>query len=400
MSKSTAMDLVMQFMGRQNTIPIPVPFVQLLGDYAAAAFLAQCLYWTDRSTEKDGWFYKSREEWAEELCMTEKQVRRCMEACGAYLEVERRGIPARNFYRPKQAEIAEALSMLKGQQQKPKRANKTGPKGPNCKAPEGQQVGQKKGQLYTEPTSETTQNPQQIKNTLAAGAAAGELDRNPETLEPQNPNPTTPAADLRPVQDSSEALQELSPATDPEQVPPAAPPAPGQPSSKAPARRLSDPARIIAAWNEHRGQLPEVQGLNEGRKKAIRKLIRDCEGDINRAAALVSDATREVAADGYWTEHRYGFDNLVPGKVFGRAEAWRSRQGQPTVQTSTSVSANHPLTTSIFHVGQRVTYKRDAYTVEQVTDTYVDLYDDENGSSRVLLSSSDWAAIRPLGGQK
>lgn len=310
---NTALDLVKHFMGRQNTIPIPVPFVQLLGDYASAAFLAQCLYWTDRSSEKDGWFYKSREEWAEELHLTEKQVRRCMEACSEFIEVERRGIPARNFYRPKQSEIAVALQRLKGQQDLTKRANRRSPKGPDSEAPKGQQVGQKKGQLVTEPTSEPTQNLQKNKNTLAAHAAADELGQNAKTDQPQ----TAEAGNHHPAQVTPQAPQEPSPPTGLEKVPPAAPP-----------RRLSDAARLIEVWNGARGNLPEVQGLNEGRKKAIKKLIRDCDGDIDRAAGLLGDATREVAQDDYWQTHRYGFDNLVPSKVFGRAEAWRSRRGQ------------------------------------------------------------------------
>ncbi|WP_339096226.1 hypothetical protein WDJ50_02740 [Deinococcus sp. VB142] len=176
------MDLVIQFMGRQNTIPIPVPFVRLLGDYASAAFLSQCLYWTGRTEDAGGWFYKSREEWAEELCLTEKQVRRCMEVCGEFVEVQRRGIPARNYYRPNQAAIAQALQALegpargaqKGQLDKPKRAKQSGPKGPNSEAPEGQQEGRKKGQLYTEPTTETTHNLRQ-KDVVVSGETEEEL---------------------------------------------------------------------------------------------------------------------------------------------------------------------------------------------------------------------------------
>jgi len=53
-SKNSVFDLIAQFMGRQNTIPVPMPFVRILGDYTSAAFLAQCIYWGDRTDDAEG----------------------------------------------------------------------------------------------------------------------------------------------------------------------------------------------------------------------------------------------------------------------------------------------------------------------------------------------------------
>ncbi|WP_027459286.1 hypothetical protein [Deinococcus murrayi] len=119
MSRNTAMSLVAQFLGRQNTIPIPVPFVQITGDYTSAAFLAQCLYWGDRTTDPDGWFHKSHEEWAEELLLSADQVRRCVKSCGEMIEVKRKGVPARNYYRANREAVAEALENLAFENQNP-----------------------------------------------------------------------------------------------------------------------------------------------------------------------------------------------------------------------------------------------------------------------------------------
>ena len=180
-----------------------------------------------------------------------------------------------------------------------------------------------------------------------------------------------------------EANARHSSATALEDVPPAA--------ARA---RPTDFARIVAAWNDHRGALPEVRDVTEGRKKAVRRLLADCGGEVDRAVQVLTEATREAAQDGFWQERRYGFDNLVPGKVTQKAEAWRTRQGQ--VSTAPTPTTAPTLSTRIFQVGQRVSYKRDHYAVETVTDTYIDLYDDLNGSARVLLSSSDWNAVRPV----
>lgn len=285
------MALVNQFLGRQNTIPIPVPFVRLLGDYAAAAFLAQCLYWTDRSTEKDGWFYKSREEWAEELCMTEKQVRRCMEACAPYVEIERRGIPARNYYRPNQTKIAEALRGLmgptreaeEGQQELPKRANKSSPKGPNSEAQKGQQVVQEKGQLSTEPTTKPTQNLRQ-KDVVSR---EGDEVQDPETI-PSLPVP------VQLSQDSSEAGEHQP--TSPEDVPPGAAPLPALREALAPWSADKLIGERATRQGERGWASLSAERIRELRQAAFDKRGNRYRGDL--CALLDAEITKKNHANG------------------------------------------------------------------------------------------------------
>ena len=119
MSRGSAFDLVAQFMGRHNMIPVPVPFVRMLGDYASAALLAQCMYWGDRTDDLDGWFYKTYDEWRDELELSPDQVRRCIKTCDGMIEVKLKGIPATNHYRPNKERIAEALEQLANEKQKP-----------------------------------------------------------------------------------------------------------------------------------------------------------------------------------------------------------------------------------------------------------------------------------------
>ncbi|KKB24454.1 phage protein [Staphylococcus carnosus] len=68
--------IITQFSGRNNIIPIPVVYIQLTEDYPSAALLNQMIYWSDRTNRKDGYFYKSYNEWFDELHLTEYQVRR------------------------------------------------------------------------------------------------------------------------------------------------------------------------------------------------------------------------------------------------------------------------------------------------------------------------------------
>ena len=68
--------IITQFSGQNNIIPIPTIYIRTTEDYPSAALLNQMIYWSDRTSRKDGYFYKSYNEWYEELHLTEYQVRR------------------------------------------------------------------------------------------------------------------------------------------------------------------------------------------------------------------------------------------------------------------------------------------------------------------------------------
>lgn len=164
------------------------------------------------------------------------------------------------------------------------------------------------------------------KKHLAAGAAA---------CAPTGPEQATESKGSQAVTfqvhpSAGEGTQDTQPAAG-EEVPPA-------PRRAAP----SAARRLIEVWNAQRGPLPEVESLNEGRRKAIKKLLRDCGDDLDRAAAVLADAAREVAGDEFWVSRRYGFDNLVPGKVFQKAEAWHARAHRPAAGLPTAPAAAAP----------------------------------------------------------
>jgi hypothetical protein len=56
------------------TTPLLVDFFD--GDHNAAILLNQILYWTDRTSDPDGWFYKTHHDWFHELRFSAYQVRR------------------------------------------------------------------------------------------------------------------------------------------------------------------------------------------------------------------------------------------------------------------------------------------------------------------------------------
>lgn len=80
--------VITQFSGRNNVIPIPVIYIQITEDYPSAALLNQMIYWSDRTNRKDGYFYKSYNEWFDELHLTEYQVRRATKKLKSFGFVE------------------------------------------------------------------------------------------------------------------------------------------------------------------------------------------------------------------------------------------------------------------------------------------------------------------------
>ncbi len=64
-----------------NTVSVcPKPFLKLFDDdHLAAMLLNQILYWSERTQDPEGWFYKSYADWQAELGLSEAQVRRIVQ---------------------------------------------------------------------------------------------------------------------------------------------------------------------------------------------------------------------------------------------------------------------------------------------------------------------------------
>jgi len=60
---------ISSIIGQKNIVPVPIEFVRFTGDYHAAALLNQIIYWTDRTKDPDGWFYKTYFDWEEEIAL-------------------------------------------------------------------------------------------------------------------------------------------------------------------------------------------------------------------------------------------------------------------------------------------------------------------------------------------
>jgi len=71
--------VIAQFTGQQNTIGIPRILCKFMGSLDGGAFLSQIIFWSDKGGSSDGFFYKSYQEWEEEITLSEYKVRKYAE---------------------------------------------------------------------------------------------------------------------------------------------------------------------------------------------------------------------------------------------------------------------------------------------------------------------------------
>ena len=91
-------------------------FVSLTGSVMAAVMLSHALPCSQGDTDSDGWFHKTREEWEADTGLTryeQETAREKLRACH-FWEEERRGIPAKLFFRVKLEVLQESVSLNPG----------------------------------------------------------------------------------------------------------------------------------------------------------------------------------------------------------------------------------------------------------------------------------------------
>lgn len=87
-------------------------FVQLGAGVIGAVLLSQAVYWSRRTTQPGGWFYKSQADWEEEtgLKRTEQEkARKALTAIGVLEEI-RKGIPAKLYFRVNEQKLISVLT--------------------------------------------------------------------------------------------------------------------------------------------------------------------------------------------------------------------------------------------------------------------------------------------------
>lgn len=99
----------------QRALLRPISFHPILariaGDVNAGLLLSQALYWTERTADPDGYFWKTQDEWEQETTLSRREqesARRRLKQLG-FLEEVRRGVPCRTYYRVCLERVAAAI---------------------------------------------------------------------------------------------------------------------------------------------------------------------------------------------------------------------------------------------------------------------------------------------------
>lgn len=74
--KHEVFSIISELTGQNNIITLNVAFVDFAGDLEAGLFLSQVIYWSDRAKRADGFFYKTDDEWNDEIKLTKYGVRK------------------------------------------------------------------------------------------------------------------------------------------------------------------------------------------------------------------------------------------------------------------------------------------------------------------------------------
>lgn len=165
-------------------------FFDLTDSIKAALMLSQAVYWSKRTKDEEGWFYKSRHEWRAETGMTREEqegARRILRQLGCWQE-KLHGVPGRLFYRIDFNILYQKLWAL-NEAQGGKPANLMAENPPTRERKTTQQAGgkppskqaKKPPTFITEITAETTSEKQQ-KTRANGTAAAAAKSKFTETL--------------------------------------------------------------------------------------------------------------------------------------------------------------------------------------------------------------------------
>lgn len=86
------------------------PFVPI-GGICGALMLSQAVYWSTRTKDPDGWFYKTQREWQEETGMTRSEQETARRKLKGILLSKRKGTPAKLYFRVDYDALIERLQL-------------------------------------------------------------------------------------------------------------------------------------------------------------------------------------------------------------------------------------------------------------------------------------------------
>lgn len=113
-SQKQVISLIKSMSGQANVLTVPRVYVDILKSHRAALLLSQCVYWSDKTEDPDGWFYKTFSEWRDELGMNQHAVetaRKSLEEHGfIHTKISMAGKTHKNHWRVNFERLTECLT--------------------------------------------------------------------------------------------------------------------------------------------------------------------------------------------------------------------------------------------------------------------------------------------------
>lgn len=112
-------EILTLFSGQSSQVTIPKLYIELTGTHSLALVLSQCVFWSNKSECKDGFFYKTYAEWFEEIHIPERTLRRLFEKLetDAFITTKIKKVHGLNIkhFRPDMDKIIESISSILNQ---------------------------------------------------------------------------------------------------------------------------------------------------------------------------------------------------------------------------------------------------------------------------------------------
>ncbi len=129
-------EIIALFSGQSSQVSTPKLYIQLTGSHSLALVLSQIVFWSNKSSCKDGYFYKTYEEWFEEIHIPERTLRRRFDLLEErdWITTKVRKVNGKNIKHaiPNMDRIIESISIM---------LNTECPNRPTC--PDGEEIEQK-----------------------------------------------------------------------------------------------------------------------------------------------------------------------------------------------------------------------------------------------------------------
>lgn len=109
-------EIIALFSGQSSILTIPKLYVQITGSHSLALVLNQCVFWANKSSLPDGWFYKKYSEWFEEIHIPERTLRRQFEKLSTkgWIKTKTKMVNGINIihFKPDMDKIIESIKYL------------------------------------------------------------------------------------------------------------------------------------------------------------------------------------------------------------------------------------------------------------------------------------------------